>query len=238
MRWGKVSFLLYSHEQHHQSALTDDCCSDGRWGVVVVPSAGETWDDDRMTARWEGDQDSTLVFCESTSCMLMTSVLTPLSYTGLSKADSSVMLSYGGEDVGILIDFPWSLCKEKRERGTSCKGSVGSKMKWIKVWSYYSLWKVDINPEDNHQDDCSWNKNGKGDIGSLHAIIHINNWKEKHRKKRHYFLLLCTQKKYQYIDIAMSQNMTHHLACVHSHIGPRTLQRHNGRLVSIWTGVM
>lgn len=130
------------------------------------------------------------------------------------------------------------VCVKRRERGTSCKGSVGSKMKWIKVWSYYSLWKVDINPEDNHQDDCSWNKNGKGDIGSLHAIIHINNWKEKHRKKRHYFLLLCTQKKYQYIDIAMSQNMTHHLACVHSHIGPRTLQRHNGRLVSIWTGVV
>lgn len=62
------------------------------------------------------DQDSTLVFCESTSCMLMTSVLTPLSYMGLSKADSSVMLSYGGEDIGILIDFPWSLSKEYRKR--------------------------------------------------------------------------------------------------------------------------
>lgn len=56
------------------------------------------------------DQDSTLVFCESTSLTLVvTSVLTPLSYTGLSKADSSVMLSYGGEDVGILIVFPCSL---------------------------------------------------------------------------------------------------------------------------------
>lgn len=71
------------------------------------------------TMRWRQDdsqmgkdQDSTLVFCESTSCMLMTSVLTPLSYIGLSKADSSVMLSYGGKDVGILIVFPWSLSKE------------------------------------------------------------------------------------------------------------------------------
>lgn len=66
-----------------------------------------------MTGQNDGggvDQDSTLVFCESTSLTLVvTSVLTPLSYTGLSKADSSVMLSYGGEDVGILIVFPCSL---------------------------------------------------------------------------------------------------------------------------------
>lgn len=66
-----------------------------------------------MGAGWGKDQDSTLVFCESTSCMLMTSVLTPLSYMGLSKADSSVMLSYGGEAVGILIDLPWNLSKEE-----------------------------------------------------------------------------------------------------------------------------
>lgn len=70
------------------------------------------------------DQDSTLVFCESTSCMLMTSVLTPLSYTGLSKADSSVMLSYGGKDVGILIDFPWSLSKEQKKPGNILLGLV------------------------------------------------------------------------------------------------------------------
>lgn len=56
------------------------------------------------------DQDNTLVFCESTSLtLIVTSVLTPLSYTGLSKADSSVMLLYGGKDVGILIVFPCSL---------------------------------------------------------------------------------------------------------------------------------
>lgn len=78
-----------------------------RW---MVPSAGKRWDDD--DSQMGKDQDSTLVFCESTSCMLMTSVLTPLSYTGLSKADSSVMLSYGGKDVGILKDFPCSLSKE------------------------------------------------------------------------------------------------------------------------------
>lgn len=76
------------------------------------------------------DQDSTLVLCESTSCMLMTSVLTPLSYTGLSKADSSVMLSYGGEDEGILMDFPWSLNRERRKQGggggASCHGSFDS----------------------------------------------------------------------------------------------------------------
>lgn len=63
-----------------------------------------------------GDQESTLVFCESTSRMFTASVLTPLSYTGLSKVDSSVMLSYGGRDDGILIDFPWSLRNECRNR--------------------------------------------------------------------------------------------------------------------------
>lgn len=43
--------------------------------------------------------------------MITASVLTPLS---LSKADSSVMLSYGGRDDGILMDFPWSLRGEQR----------------------------------------------------------------------------------------------------------------------------
>lgn len=76
------------------------------------------WQDGRQM---EKDQDNTLVFCESTSCMLMTSVLTPLSYMGLSKADSSVMLSYGGKDVGILIDFPCSLGKSVEKQETFCK---------------------------------------------------------------------------------------------------------------------
>lgn len=82
---------------------------DERWSHTA-PSAGEPWDDGTEWRPGGVDQDSTLVFCESTSLTLVvTSVLTPLSYTGLSKADSSVMLSYGGEDVGILIVFPCSL---------------------------------------------------------------------------------------------------------------------------------
>ncbi len=191
------------------------------------------------TMRWRQDdsqmgedQDSTLVFCESTSRMLMTSVLTPLSYIGLSKADSSVMLSYGGEDAGILIDFPWSLSKELRNR----ENPVWARLipnEINKVWSYYLLCEVDINPEDNHQDDCSWNKDCKGNVGSLHAIIHINNCKEKEHKNRYYFCEICTKKKYQYIDTAVFWNMAHHLACVRSHTGLRMLQRHNCSLVSI-----
>lgn len=128
-----------------------------------------------------GDQDSTLVFWESTSCMLTSSVLTPLSYTGLSKADSSVMLSYGGEDVGILIDLPWSLGEERSNKSATCEGSFDCKWNTQSL-SCYSLCKVDINPKDDHQDDCSWNKNCKGNIGSLHAIIHINNLRAKKHK--------------------------------------------------------
>lgn len=133
------------------------------------------------TMRWRQDdsqmgkdQDSTLVFCESTSCMLMTSVLTPLSYTGLSKADSSVMLSYGGKDVGILIDFPCSLNKEWKNREHPVKALLIAN-KIHEVLSYYLLCKIDINPEDNHQDDCSWDKHCKGNIGSFYVIIPINN---------------------------------------------------------------
>lgn len=108
LRWGKWSLMLFW------------IASPG-WNISVyiwfmqrtdaVPSAGEQWDGNTRASRWEGDQDSTLVFWESTSCMITASVLTPLS---LSKADSSVMLSYGGRDDGNLIDFPWSLRGEKR----------------------------------------------------------------------------------------------------------------------------
>ena len=37
------------------------------------------------------------------------------------------------------------------------------------------LCKVDVNPEDSHQDDGGRNKNCKGDVGSLHGKIPINN---------------------------------------------------------------
>lgn len=95
--------------------FTHGSCRDGRCGALC-------W----LTMRWQhdgvqmgGDQDSTLVLWQSTSCMFTTSVLTPLS---LSKADSSVMLSYGGRDDGILIDFPWSLQREQsnREHPSGC----------------------------------------------------------------------------------------------------------------------
>lgn len=94
-----------------------------------------------LTTRWQQDdsqmgrnQDSTLVFWEFTSWMLMTSVLTRLSYTGLSKADSSVILSYGGRDVGILIDFPWRLGNEWRNREKYSKGPYKGwfQKEWIK----------------------------------------------------------------------------------------------------------
>lgn len=84
------------------------------------------------------------------------------------------MLSYGGEDVGILIDFPCSLSKEWRNRERPVKAHLIAN-EINKVLSYYLLCKVDINPEDNHQDDCGWNKNCKSNIGSLHAIIPIDN---------------------------------------------------------------
>lgn len=117
-QWGEEkcpSLTFLRSTSSLKTILTDDWCSDGkmRWRV---PSAGELWDGDRLNSQMGRDHDSTLVLCESTSCMLMTSVLTPLSYTGLSKADSSVMFSYGGKDEGILMDFPWSLSRKRRSK--------------------------------------------------------------------------------------------------------------------------
>lgn len=116
MAWEGVSlfYVLMSDitgKSHNSLLMRDE-----RWSTGCPLLVNREMTTTGMTARWEGDQDSTLVFCESTSCMLMTSVLTPLSYAGLSKADSSVMLSYGGEDVAILIDFPCSLRKEGWEK--------------------------------------------------------------------------------------------------------------------------
>lgn len=111
--WTKVSFVCVYMRQMLYAEMKDEgngalCWWNMRWQQ----------DGNQMGE----DQDSTLVFCESTSCMLMTSVLTPLSYTGLSNADSSVMLSYGGKDVGILIDFPCSLSGAKTKGKSPVKG--------------------------------------------------------------------------------------------------------------------
>lgn len=74
----------------------------------------------------------------------------------------------------------------------------------------YLLCKVDINPEDNHQDDCGGDKNCEGDIGSLHAVIHIlDNYKRKKKSTNTHtheqmFVKMHTQKK-RNINILMLQ---------------------------------
>ena len=161
--------------------MIDAVMRDGVQGALCWWTPGSQWHDGQMGR----NQDSTLVFCESTSCMLMTSVLTPLSYTGLLKADSSVMFSYGGEDVGVRIVFPWSLSNEQRHRECTVPAHL-IPTGINQVLCEYLLRKVDINPKDNHQDDCSWNEDSKGNIGSLHGVIHINNYERKKQQNTKY----------------------------------------------------
>lgn len=64
-----------------------------------------------------------------------------------------------------------------QKQETSCKAFITRELH--KILSYGLLCKVDVNPKDNHQDDCSWNKYCKGNVGSFCAIICINNLKKK-----------------------------------------------------------
>lgn len=110
------------------------------------------------------------------------------------------MLSYGGEDDGMRIDFPWSLSKERREQENIPlkKKEEAFDDKWNGLkFSRFLLCNVDVNPQNNHQDYGGWDKDCKSNIGSLHAVIHIKNLKGGggHRKTLFIFVQYSTNKE-------------------------------------------
>lgn len=48
----------------------------------------------------------------------------------------------------------------------------------------YSLCKVDVNPQDDHQDHCCGNNNCQGNVGSLHGVVHVYGCNEGTKAKR------------------------------------------------------
>lgn len=53
------------------------------------------------------------------------------------------------------------------------------------------LCKVDINPQDNHQDDRGWNQNDKRSISFLQAVIQIKDYKTKHTENIYETCAVC-----------------------------------------------
>lgn len=168
VRGGNVSFLLQLRPW--PLALIDDY-SDARWGGWCPLLMKH-----EMTAGWQPDGKGS----GQHTGVLWIHVLHAHDICTYSALIYRVVESWLFCHVVVRWRGCWhsdSLPLESEYRN----GEHRVKATWIPnktntVLSYYLLCKVDINPEDNHQDDRSWNKNCKSNIGSLHAIIHINNY--------------------------------------------------------------
>lgn len=231
--WNKMSFVLPLVGIIHiwEGVLVDEVVWKRKMRKMA-PSAGATWDDARGVrgVGWQPDGRGS----RQHTGVLWVNVLHAHDICTYSALVDGVVKRWllchvviRGRRCRHADRLPLKSEQEGEKKKTSCKTAFACK--WYRLkFSRFLLCKIDINPQNNHQDDGGWNENGESNIGSLHAIIHINIWK-KRKEKKTIMVLGAIFNKQRNINIICY--MSYHQAYVHSRTALKMLQTNSWVLV-------